>query len=471
MTPVYFTTGAAQTEADQATTGNLLNLYAEALPAGAKVPAALLSTPGSKLTFTLPEDSSIEAMIIIDRVLYVVGRQKFTIIPLDTPETRTEYDNNVSGRVSLATNGNDIMWVDGVEAWAYTIDTETFKVMTAEPNVYPSNTITFLDGYFLLDRKGTNQFYHSKLFSLEFDALDFNSAESSFDDVQAVVALRQELWVFGDRSIEVWYNSGGADSTFLPIPGAVLERGTLSPYSMTTEDNSIYWLGDDGVVYRAAQYQPVRISTHALESALQDNDAVGAFAFSYTYNGHSFYVLTMPEVPMTWVYDAASGEWHKWETFGFNRHWANCHIGRQHPDGTRKHYIGDFQSGNIYELRDDQHDDNGLPLVREGTSQPITTGGRDYFRMRSFEVDINSGVGIPHGLGSDPVMQMEWSDDGGVSYCDAKFHKMGKIGERFARVKRWNMGRSRQRVMRLRCSDPVPVKIMGTYAEIEHGSR
>jgi len=154
-----------------------------------------------------------------------------------------------------------------------------------------------------------------------------------------------------------------------------------------------------------------------------------------------------------------------------DRHRSNWHIGRMHPDGTRDNYVGDYQSNTIYLLDNHIHDDDGLPMVREATSQPIHTKNRDYFRMRSFELDMNTGVGLVKNLGSDPMMQIEWSDDGGVSFCDAKFHSMGKIGERWARVKRWNMGRSRQRVMRVRCSDPVPVKIMGAYTELSHGTR
>ncbi|NBV89482.1 MAG: hypothetical protein EBR88_08245, partial [Betaproteobacteria bacterium] len=113
----------------------------------------------------------------------------------------------------------------------------------------------------------------------------------------ALIIDHREAWLFGTNSVEVWYDSGAAQFPLERIQGAYNELGCAAPYSAAKMDNGLFWLGSDarggGMVYRANGYTGQRISTHAVEYAIQSyaniSDAIG---YTYQQDGHSFYVLT-----------------------------------------------------------------------------------------------------------------------------------------------------------------------------------
>jgi hypothetical protein len=92
------------------------------------------------------------------------------------------------------------------------------------------------------------------------DPLDFASAEASPDRAVALLVDHKEVWIFGDNSVEVWYNSGAADYPLTPIQGAFNELGCVAPYSVAKLDNGIFWLGADargqGMVYEPLVIRP-----------------------------------------------------------------------------------------------------------------------------------------------------------------------------------------------------------------------
>ena len=166
------------------------------------------------------------------------------------------------------------------------------------------------------------------------DPLSFASAEASPDNVVSLIVDHKEIWIFGNNSTEVWYDAGQPDYPLAPIQGAFIETGCAAPYSVAKMDSSVFWLGTDargaGMVYRARGYQPQRISTHAIEYAIQSYSTISdAIAYTYQQDGHMFYVLTFPTANVTWVYDASTQMWHQRgyvsETTGqLNRHTPTC---------------------------------------------------------------------------------------------------------------------------------------------------
>ncbi|MCH8919217.1 MAG: hypothetical protein IIA23_00715, partial [Chloroflexi bacterium] len=80
-----------------------------------------------------------------------------------------------------------------------------------------------------------------------------------------------------------------------------------------------------------------------------------------------------------------------------------------------KHLIGDSEDGVIGELDPDTFDEHGNPLVSIAASPPIHFDRRRVF-MDLFELDVESGVGLTTGQGSDPQVMLRWSDDGGFDF-------------------------------------------------------
>ena len=62
-----------------------------------------------------------------------------------------------------------------------------------------------------------------------------------------------------------------------------------------------------------------------------------------------------------------------------------------------------------------------------------------------------------------PQAEMCWSDDGGHAYNDYRTQSLGKTGEYIHRARWQRLGKSRNRVYEIVCSDPIPVRWIDAY--------
>jgi hypothetical protein len=234
-------------------------------------------------------------------------------------------------------------------------------------------------------------------------------------------------------------------------------------------DNSVYWLGNDRVFYKAAGYAPVRCSTHALEYALEGYSVVSdAVAFCYSQEGHAFYVVSFPTAGATWVFDAATGQWAERES----RDDEGRSLGRWRVGSYAKayglHVVGDYASNALYLLDLDIGTEAGIPIRRLAVSPPIAAAG-SRLTMSRFELEVETGVGRTTGQGSAPEAMLQWSDDGGRSWSNERWSSMGAVGVYRRRCRWYRLGQFRERYFRLSISDPVKVAVIGASAEMERG--
>jgi len=455
--PVLFAVGTNEGRSKATNTERLINLFAEQQPPSAKAQAVLYGTPGLS-RFCEIDQGPVFGLHVMNEQLFIVTKKSLYRMT-GTYQLERLGDCAPTGRVSIADNGFDLVFVDGYQGWKWTDGGSVEKIVG--DGWYPANTVTFQDGYFIFNRAGTGQFFTSKLLSTEFDPLAFATAEGAPDDTVAVISNYRELWVFGKKSVEIWYNSGNVDFAFDRMQGAFIERGTLAPQSIIKVNGQMVWLGDDGIVYAAVGYQPQRISTHAVEysidQAVRKDDA---FAWWYSEEGHVFYMITFPTAKLTWSFDFATGMWHERQHITHGRHVANCCI-----NWKERNLVGDFSAPFVYELAMDAKTDHGLAIRRVAQSA-ITHAGRERITAYSFELDMESGLGLPTGQGDDPQAMLQWSDDGGNTWSNEHWAPIGKIGQYLTRVK-WNrLGRFRQRTWRVVITDPVPVAIIAAWMEV-----
>ena len=128
--------------------------------------------------------------------------------------------NTSSGRVSMAHNGTrtganqQIMIIDGLSGYIYDNNTGVLSDIT-DPDFVSGTSNTFMDGYFIWTQKDSDRFWISALYDgTAIDPADFSTAEGGPDKLKAVLADRRELYLFGENSLEVWYNAGDPDNTF-----------------------------------------------------------------------------------------------------------------------------------------------------------------------------------------------------------------------------------------------------------------
>lgn len=449
----------ADNTSEQDISGNelLVNVYPRA-STGGKYPFNLINTPGLAFFCELPTLPVLGLHNNKGRVFAVTPSKMYEIFKNGTFKELGDVD--LKGRVVMEDNGIQVVVVDGYKGFYYDAKTNEVEQITHEA-FYPASTVTYQDGYFLFDRKGTGQFFISKLLDVDFDPLDFATAEGQPDPLVAVLSDHREVFLFGTETIEVWYNSGASDFPFERNQGAFVEKGCGARYSVAKQNNTVYFIGSDLMVYQMTGYTPVRISTHAVEKTLKDVDLSDAFAYTYQDEGHLFYVLTIPSRDITWCYDISTGAWHVRQSYQFGRHQSNNAIFFD-----SKTLVGDFHNGRIYQMAGNFYTDDGEPVIRE-FALPTVNNGREFLTVDSLEFDMGTGVGLVIGQGDDPELRVYFSKDSGKTYSESfKRGRIGKVGEYLTRAKVNRFGAARQFTFKVEISDPIPIDIGGAWVEI-----
>jgi hypothetical protein len=371
--------------------------------------------------------------------------------------------------VSIADSGTQIFLACNPDAYVYTEATNTFKKIT-DPDFVGAKTVCYIDGYFAFNQPDTQIIWVTDILDgTSINPLAFAAAESSPDQVVAVVSNNREVWVFGQGTTEVWYDAATTPFPLAPIQGAYNEIGCLAPFSIAKLDNSIFWLGSDprgyGIVYRNQGYTGKRVSTHAVEYAIQQyGDISDAEAYTYQQEGHAFYVLNFPSANATWVYDVSTNAWHErasWNNGAFIRHRGQCQM-----NFNSQTIVGDYENGNLYALDLDVYSDNGAIQKWVRSWRPLGPNANNMKRtaQHTLQLDCQSGVGLNLGQGSDPQVMLRWSDDGGHTWSSEHWISMGKIGEYGYRAIWRRLGMTtklRDRIYEISGTDPNKVVIVG----------
>lgn len=452
-----------------------INLYPEINEVGTEKEgevASLMGAPGLRPLATLGTGpirgewtaSTGTLFVVSGSTLYKVD-STWNAVSLGTLQTS-------SGAVSMSDNGIQLVIVDGPNGYYVTLATMAFVKIT-DPNFLGADLVTFQDGYFIFNKRDSQQFYISGLNAITFDALDIGTAEGLPDKLVGQFSDQRNLYLFGTTSTEVFYDSG-ATFPFERIQGAFIPVGCMAAFSIARLQQAVYFLGQDengrGIVYRIQGYQATRVSTHALEKIISSFSASSlsfARAWTYVQGGHGFYCLNFPGAETTWVFDPVTNLWHERAYLNqgsLTRHRAECHA---FAYGTN--VAGDYQSGNLYALDPLFDSDNGAPIPRI-RSAPHLTKGLARVAHSQFQLDMETGVGTDGaGQGVNPQAILQWSDDGGHTWSKERYADIGRIGATKARVIWRRLGMSRDRVYRVTITDPVKVVLLGADVMVEQG--
>jgi hypothetical protein len=370
----------------------------------------------------------------------------------------------------MVDNGTQLFIAAGATGYIYNAGTDVFAQIT-DPDFPGASTVGFIDGYFVFTEPNSQKFWVTELLDgTSVDPLDFASAEGSPDDLVSLIVDHREVWLFGQTSVEVWYNAGLPDFPLSRIQGAFNEIGCAARASVAKLDNGVFWLGADargrGIVYRSQGYNGQRISTHAVEWQIQQYaDISDATAYTYQQDGHSFYVLNFPSADITWVYDVATLSWHQragWLNNRYTRHRGDCQMAYN-----AEIVVGDYLAGAIYAYDPTVYTEAGTvqKWLRSWRALPTGTNNLSRTTHHALQLDCESGVGLDgEQQGTDPQVMLRWSDDGGHTWSNEHWKSMGRIGETGARVIWRRLGMTmklRDRVYEVSGTDPVKIAIMG----------
>ncbi|WP_299476997.1 hypothetical protein [uncultured Paracoccus sp.] len=343
-------------------------------------------------------------------------------IPTDGPVQMVRNRRLDAPQVLIVTDGR---------AYVYQAGTLT---EVGDPDYAAAIGVTVFNGYGILPGpQGKWQISGLDDFT-SFDALEFAYANSLPDEIVSAINLEGGIALLGERSVEFWSDSGGADFPF--VRSGVREVGCAAGASVTRVGRAVMFIGHDRTVRLLTGYEPQKVSNPGLDRALDRADLSIVDAFSYEAEGHTFYQLSwgsdLGANSATWVFDVATGKWHERESYGYTRCRATCYA---YHNG--RHIVGDG-TGRLYIMGRDYHDEAGQPLIVDVQPAPVDTfpnGGI----VHQVDLDAVPGVGIDTASterDQQPVVSLSYSDDGGRNFGRERTRGLGSDGEFRARV-RW----------------------------------
>lgn len=443
-----------------ASCSRLVNCFAEQLPPDAETPLVLMRAPGVD-DWTTVGTGPIYDMIEADDLLYVVSGSE--LYSVDENKNATLIGNiGAVTSIDMERNADAVVVVNTPNMYSW--DGVTFAQVTdVDFTAVGAQDIEFVDNYLTFTIPNSDTWGAFDLgSSTSYDALFFASAESSPDQIVGHIADHGQIVIAGKKSMEIWQNTGIAGFPFERAINGRMELGCLNGKSLAKQDNTVFWLASDYTVRRLNGITPVRVSHHGIEQAMHNMTISTAKAFSYSQDGHLFYVLSFFE--RTFIYDCTTQEWHERASYGYD-YWRP----QSHAQVFGLELVGDITSNKIGSLDPEVYDEFGTVQRMEWTYQPISNEQQVAFHKR-LEIVPEVGVGLTTGQGSDPQMMLEYSDDGGRTFLSMPTRSMGAIGRYTDRVAWHALGSSRVgRVYRGAVSDPVKVIVRDTLAEIVGG--
>lgn len=333
----------------------------------------------------------------------------------------------------------------------------------------------FLDGFFVAAQPNSKQFYISAVLDgTHWDPTDTATKEGYPDNIAAMLADHEELWLFGDEgTTEVWQDTGAPVFPFQRDAGAFIHYSCQAPYSVARFNNGVAWLGGDQqrggpIAWWAQGFQPVRISNYAVEQKWSSYATIAdAVIYVYIDAGHEFLMVSFPTANATWCYDPLLGAARGWTERG---HWNGTSQDRQRQAfhafvgigaTAPRHYVGDWQNGTIYIMSRSYYTDNGTQITRTRRS-PHASNEQLHTFFGKFQVDLETG-----GITLNPTLS--YSDDHGHTFINPRQIAVGAAGEYKARALWWMNGHSRDRVWDFTISDAAPISLLSAYYDAVPG--
>jgi len=424
----------------------LVNWYLQPHPDQGGAPAILAPSPGLTLFSTLSLGDPVRAIHVQHSVAYAACGGELWQVTAAGVATSLGWIGD-DQNTTVTGNGSDVAVASGGLYFVW----DGATLQNTSPGAFTdAGSVTRLDNYVIISELNGQRFSYSALGDAsDVDALDFASAESAPDDVVRVLADHSELWFFGTRSTEVWGNGGNPDLPFQRISGGVIERGCAFPNAVGKDDNSVFWVGDDRLVYRAQGYTPTVISppwvSERLEALADSADVQG---FPISWRGAKQYVLRLPS-DRSLVFDAATGLWHERDSGTEGGPW----LGRCADRMGAATLVGG-NDGRIYTLGG--LTDGGTTIVREAVSLPVMSRGE---RITVSNVAVQFRTGATD-IGREAQVMMQCSVDG-RTWGRERWRTLGGIGNYRKRASWSGFGVGRQFQFRVRISDPIETALYG----------
>ena len=468
-----------------------INLYPEPGMKGSKTGMGLVGRPGLSAFMTLPA-SPARALWAGDNKLYAVGGGNF--YQIGSGGTISTNFGAMAGSAAIGpayiqANGTQLLVCDPSAGTIFNAN-NVGPAMNAE---FSGVALEYLDGFYLAIATGAslaggnpNQINSSAFgdgtnWAPSPGPLpNFVIRSGSADLTIQLATLNSLLYIFGQKTTEIWYDAGNATFPLARINGGTLNIGCMSAGSVVKFQNTILWLAADsngyGKVYMMNGTTPQPVSTPAVEYLISLQAAANlpiAWAYGYEEAGHVFYVLNFPAEGYagfafySLVYDVTSQLWHErsWNTESL---WPCCFASVPGFNSDGPNFVGDGYSGKIMFQGVGYPSDLGTAINYVRTA-PHISDSNQWVKYPRFELDCDIGSAQPY---------LSYSNDGGRNFSSWSYPMMqsppqGNPGgaPELKRFYALQLGRSRDRVFRVSITDSANlIRIASAYVTANPGA-
>lgn len=432
--------------------------------------AVMRPTPGKKLFVDLGTGKPVRAIINFQDTIYAVSSNtlyKLTINDDNNTATASSVGTLTYGTqlIKWTTNPTQIYLTDGTVAGGYihTVSTDTLTNIT-DGDYLGAQQVAFLDSYFVASTPSASTITTSATNNgSAWDALDVATAESQPDRTVGLIVLNGELWVFGERSTEIWYDA--ANATGLPFSkriGADINRGCSAKNSISRFNDGVAWLDDRRYIVMSAGtgYAYKVISTPALMAEFQKyKDVSNAYAWTDLTMDGNFYCISFPDNEITWCYDATTELWHRRAYYSADQRFVHdltyCSVRYKN----KLSLLGSRIDGKIY-ISDRETYKDGTDYIHRVLTITSQVMDRDLIGVDEATLICSTGTALASGTGSDPQIMMRYSNDGGRNWSHEMWRNLGTQGD-YAKEITWNrLGTARRWAFEFRMFDPMDHVLM-----------
>lgn len=363
---------------------NYIPVFAEQPGTLSRVKA--LDAPGLKPFVEIASNGGIRgAENVEEKLLVVAGTTLYQISNTGVAIPRGTIPG--TGLVSIGYNqqgiANEVLIGNGSAGYVYNTSLLTLERVTDE--AFPgTKAVDYLDSYLLGVEPLGRFWFHSDLADAEsYNSLDRYEAETSPDPIVTLAVSNEEVVVFGQRTTDLFVNTGATTGTF-QSKGVAMSVGCAAARSVVKLDNTLFWLDNFGVFQRLNGYSPQPVSTRVLEAAISGLDWTRCRGMVYQDKGRKIVYWTFPG-ELTIGYDVTTGLWHRREAYGINSDRLSCIVA-----WNNKWIGGDYISGRLYELDWDYMLQVDQPHVRKLKTAPLAAD-RKRVRLNMAELVFDTG--------------------------------------------------------------------------------
>lgn len=343
-----------------------------------------------------------------------------------------------------------------------------------------------VDRYLLLNDMGgvgnQDRVWYAAVDEHSFIDLDwFIRAGSRSDEALAIEELNNQLYIFGDESVEWWYGTGIADDPFR------LERsmpsGLGAAQSLVKADNTLWWIDKNRRIVRLEGNAPKMVSL-PVERLIDTFSTVSdCVAREIEISGKHLIAFSFETAGSTLVFDWVLGAWYEWKVWdteaqGGRGKWRALPLGAycKHRAWNRS-FMGALvdagaSTGRVLELSTTAYDDDGLPLRRirklpfhdHGSTEPKTMDELNFV----FEGGTAQSTDTTTQAGN-PIMELSWRNEDRIWRPMSRKVPIGPVGEAGCVRRERSLGSYERRQLRYECSAPVPFGVSAIHESYTPG--